>query len=96
VPQFRGFAAHQSEVRPIRSITRSAVHYRRGCFCPAEHWGQVLGRLTVEEAVALLDKLPPEAQDVLRGAYRERPLSLQFGSGYDGVGRVVEGWCRRG
>ena len=80
----------------IRRITRSAVNYRRGIFCPAELWGQVLGVLTVADAEALLDKLPSEAQDVLRDAYRERPLSLRSGSGYAEVRPVVEDWCRRG
>jgi hypothetical protein len=80
----------------IRSITRSAVNYNRGIFCPAELWGQVLGLLTVEDAGAVLDKIPPEAQNVLRSAYRERPSSLQSGSGYSKVRHVVEDWYRRG
>jgi hypothetical protein len=79
-----------------RSMTRTVVNYRRGLFCPAELWGQVLGRLAIEDAEALLDRLPLEAQDVLRGAYRERPLSLRSSESYGEVRRVVEEWCQRG
>jgi hypothetical protein len=80
----------------IRGITPSAANYTRGLFCPAELWEQVLEHLAVVEAETLLDNLPPEAQIVLRDAYRERPLSLQSGSGYGEIRRVVEEWCRRG
>ncbi len=59
-----------------------------------ELWGQVLEQLATEDAETLLDKLPPEAQDVLRGAYHERPL-LRSGGGYGEIRRVVEEWCRR-
>lgn len=78
----------------IRDITRSATDYSRGIFCPAELWLQVLGLLTAEDARAVLDSLPHGAQEVLRGAYRERPWSLRSGSGYDEARRVVEDWCR--
>jgi hypothetical protein len=67
----------------IRGITRSAIHYSRGLFCPAELWWQVLERLTAEGARTVLEGLPGEAQEVLRRAYRERPWSLQSGPGYD-------------
>ena len=80
----------------IRGITRSAVNYSRGLFCPAELWSQVLARLTAEDAEAVLDGLPREAQEVLRGAYRARPWSLQSGSGYDEARRAIEDWCLRG
>lgn len=80
----------------IRSIARSAGNYRRGLFCPSELWGQVLGCLTTEDVEDLLDRLPPDARDLLRGAYHERPSSLQLLSGHGVVRRVVEEWCRRG
>jgi hypothetical protein len=80
----------------IRGITRSAAHYDRGLFCPAELWLQVLGRLTVDDAGAVLDGLPRKAQAVLRGAYHKRPGSLRSGSGYDEARRTVEDWCLGG
>jgi hypothetical protein len=79
----------------IRGITRSAVNYRRGCFCPAELWSQVLGRLTVEDAETILGRLPPEARSVLRDAYHERPWSLRDAPGHGEVPLVVEEWCQR-
>jgi hypothetical protein len=79
----------------IRGLARSAANYRRGLFCPAELWAQVADLLAGHVAARLLGELPPELQDVLRGAYRDRPWSLRSGAGEDEVARDVERWCGR-
>ena len=79
----------------IRGLARSAANYRGGLFCPAELWTQVTDLLAGHDAVRLLGELPPELQDVLRQAYRDRPLSLRSGPAEGEVHRDVERRCRR-
>jgi hypothetical protein len=78
----------------IRGLARGAANYRGGLFCPAELWEQVIGLLVGHDALRLLGELPPELQDVLRQAYRGRPLSLRSGPAEDQVYRCIESWCR--
>ena len=82
----------------LRLLARSATLYRRGIFCPAELWWQITDRLREGDVERLLDELPADLRDVLRGAYRDRPLSFQTGAGEGGddVHARVEAWCRRG
>jgi hypothetical protein len=78
----------------IRGLARSAANYQRGLFCPAELWAQVTWLLAGHDAARLLAELPTRLQDVLRGAYRDRPLSLQPGPAEDEIAHRVERWCR--
>ena len=78
----------------ISGLARNAENDRSGLFCPAELWSQVTGLLTGHDADRLLAELPPELRRVLHGAYRDRPASLQSGSGEVETYRLVERWCR--
>jgi hypothetical protein len=79
----------------ISGLARSAVNYRSGIFCPAELWSQITGLLVGhDDADRLLAELPPELQEVLRGAYRDRPASLRSGQTAVEACRRVERWCR--
>jgi hypothetical protein len=78
----------------ISGLARSAANYRSGLFCPAELWSQVTGLLAGHDADRLLAELPPELQEVLRGAYRDRPASLRSGPAEVETCRRVERWCR--
>jgi hypothetical protein len=45
---------------PPEHICRAADMYRRGMFCPAELWHQVVEKLTSDNAAAILAALPSE------------------------------------
>ncbi len=78
----------------LSGLVRSAMNYRSGLFCPAELWSQITGLLAGHDAGRLLAELPPELQEVLRGAYRDRPASLRSGPAEVETCRHVECWCR--
>jgi hypothetical protein len=78
----------------INGLARIAANYRGGLFCPAELWSQVTVLLAGHDAERLLAELPPELQEVLRGAYRDRPASLRSGPDEDETCRSVERWSR--
>ena len=79
----------------ITGLIRIATNYRRGVFCPAELWVQVVHCIADHDAESSLVRLPRESQEILRDAYRERPRALRSESVDDGVRQVVERWCLR-
>lgn len=77
----------------ISGLARCAADFSRGLYCPAELWGQVVRRLAGRDVESLLGSLPAESKEILRTAYRERPLSLRSESADDETHRKVERWC---
>jgi hypothetical protein len=75
-------------------IGRVATLYYRGIICPAEMWNQITDRVTTRDAVTILDEMPLDIQEILRSAYRDRPLSLCLDTHDDDARREIERWCR--
>ena len=84
-----------SDLDALSDLARSMTNYRRGIFCPAELWSQLAHHLTGRDVPELLSALPADLQEILRGCYRERPLTLQAMSRDDELFGEIERWCQK-
>ena len=77
------------------AVLRIATIFKTGAICPAMLWEQLAEAITNGDGDvhAILNTLPPELQNELRDAYRDRPISFWVLRG-NPLRRQFKNWCR--